>query len=75
LGLQTNDKLMSTMMDDRFEIYSAVDAVRCLYLARVAQREGHEEAARRLHANSVEWVDKFLSGGGRARSVPRISET
>ena len=62
-------------MDDRLEIRSAVDAVRCLYLARVAQREGHEEAARRLHAMAVAWTDKFLSGGGRAKSAPLIPET
>ena len=59
-------------MDSHLEIRPAADAVRCLYLARVAQREGHEEAARRLHAVAVEWTAKHLSGGGRSGKPPEM---
>jgi uncharacterized membrane-anchored protein len=62
------------MNDEGPEIRSAFDAVRCFYLAGVAKREGHEEAARRLHAKAVEWTEKSLSGGGKCKSAPAVLE-
>jgi hypothetical protein len=53
-------------MSDSVEVRSAVDAVWCFYLAGVAEREGHEEAARRLRAKATEWTEKSLSGLRRA---------
>ena len=47
-------------MSSNPEVRSTVDAVRCLYLARVAERAGHHEAARRWHAKAAEWIDKSL---------------
>jgi hypothetical protein len=61
-------------MSDSVEVRSAVDAVRCFYLAGVAEREGHVEAARRLRAKATEWTEKFLSGGGKSRSAPVMME-
>ncbi len=49
-------------MSDTPEVCSAADAVRWLYLARVAEREGHEEVARRLHAKAAEWLNKRFPG-------------
>jgi hypothetical protein len=51
-------------MDGSLEIRSAVDAVRCLYLARVAEREGHEHAARRMEGKATDWINKHLPGSG-----------
>jgi hypothetical protein len=58
-------------MSDILEVRCASDAVRCLYLAGVARREGHEEAARRLHAKAAEWIDRYLSGNKVFGPVPR----
>ncbi len=48
-------------MNNGVQVCSAVDAVRCFYLAGMARREGHEEAARRLHAKAAEGVSRFLA--------------
>jgi hypothetical protein len=48
-------------------VASAEDAVRYLYLAGVAAREGHRAAARRLRAEAARWVDEKLSGNGKPR--------
>ena len=61
-------------MHDNPEIRSAVDAVRCLYLARVAQREGHEQAARRMEGKATDWINKHLSGN-RRNCFPETPET
>ena len=49
-------------MSDKADVCSAADAVRYLYLARVAEREGHEEAARRWHAKAAGWLSKHFPG-------------
>ena len=62
-------------MDESLEIRTSVDAVRCLCLSRVARREGHEEAAKRLHDQAVAWTEKCRSSDGRNRSGPPIPTT
>jgi hypothetical protein len=62
-------------MSDNVEVRSAVDAVRCFYLAGVAQREGHVEAARRLRAKAAAWTEKLLSRGGKRRSAAVTVQT
>ncbi len=47
-------------MSSNPQLGSSVDAVRCLYLARAAERAGHHEAARRWNAKAAEWIDKNL---------------
>ena len=43
-------------MTDQPVVHNAVDAVRCLYLARVAKRDGHDDAAERWEAKAQEWM-------------------
>ncbi len=51
-------------MHDSPQATSAVDAVRCLYPARIAEREGHEEAARRWKEMAEDWLkDRKLNKG------------
>jgi hypothetical protein len=45
-------------MDDDGEPRTAIDAVRRLYLARVAEREGHREAAQRWQAKADLWMTR-----------------
>ena len=42
------------------EVCSSADAVRCLYLARVAERAGRHRAAQRWYAKASQWLDKNL---------------
>ena len=51
-------------MDDDIQVTSAVDAVRCLYLAREAQRRGEHEAARRWREQAAPWLAR-LDGAWR----------
>ncbi len=44
------------MMNDSTSSVCATDAVRCLYLARVAEREGHPKAARRWLQKGERWL-------------------
>ena len=46
------------LVQDRPQVNAALDAVRCLYLARVAEREGHAEAARRWKELADTWLAK-----------------
>jgi hypothetical protein len=62
-------------MNETLEIRTAADAVRCLYLARVAEREGHKEAARRLHGRAVACTEKHLNSCGRNGSALPLLET
>jgi len=39
---------------------SAADVVRYLYLARIAEREGHAAAARRLRTTAAGWIEKHF---------------
>ncbi len=43
-------------MQDRPHANSAVDAVRCLYLAKVAERDGHPDAAGRWKEMATRWL-------------------
>jgi hypothetical protein len=43
-------------MDEELKILSAVDAIRCLYLARAFERKGDVEAARRWEAAAQQWM-------------------
>ena len=52
-------------LDDHPHAQNAVDAVRYLYLARVAEREGHHAAASRLHAAAAKWLDSNLPSSGQ----------
>jgi hypothetical protein len=49
-------------MNSSPQLRSAVDAVRCLYLARVTERAGHHEAARRWYAKAAAWMGENLPG-------------
>ncbi|MCR4414353.1 MAG: hypothetical protein NUV77_18190 [Thermoguttaceae bacterium] len=42
--------------EQEIEILSAVDAIRCLYLARELQRKGDLQAARRWEAAAQRWL-------------------
>ncbi len=44
------------MIDDSTDATSADDVVRCFYLARVAQRLGHADAARRWLKKADPWL-------------------
>ena len=44
------------MMNDSTDAARATDAVRCLYLARVAERLGHAKAARRWREKADRWL-------------------
>jgi uncharacterized membrane-anchored protein len=46
-------------MDDDVNVSSAVDALRCLYLAREAERRGEHEAARRWQEKAGPWLGKL----------------
>jgi hypothetical protein len=53
-------------------VASVEDAVRYLYLAGVAAREGHRAAARRLRAEAARWVEENLSGNGKPCQPPDL---
>ncbi len=52
-------------MHDSPQVNSAVDAVRCLYLARVAEQKGNQTAAQRWHQMAVQWLDRVEPNTGR----------
>ncbi len=41
------------------QVNSAIDAVRCLYLARVAERKGHADAAQRWQQMVTRWLNRL----------------
>ncbi len=43
-------------MQEPTKVKSAVEAVRCLYLAQVLDKQGHCDAARRWRAKVLEWM-------------------
>lgn len=43
-------------MHDTPQVNSAVDAVRCLYLARIAEQKGHPDAAQRWQQMASGWL-------------------
>ena len=45
---------------------SAVEAVRCLFLARLLEKRGCPEAARHWEARATRWFRKVDSGGDSA---------
>jgi len=47
-------------MSSNPEVCSSVDAVRCLYLARVAERAGRHRTAQRWYAKASAWLDRNL---------------
>jgi hypothetical protein len=46
-------------MHDNPPVNSAVDAVRCLYLAKVAEQKGHPDAANRWRQMANGWLDRL----------------
>jgi hypothetical protein len=46
-------------MHDSPQVNSAIDAVRCLYLAKVTEREGHPEAAQRWQQMAEGWLGRL----------------
>ncbi len=47
-------------MNNSTDATCATDVVRCLYLARVAEREGHHEAAGRWHEKADRWLETIV---------------
>ncbi len=47
---------MTTMTDTHDDILSATDVIRCVYLARTAQRRGDHQAAQRCQAKADTWL-------------------
>ncbi len=43
-------------MNDSTDATCAADVVRCLYLARVAERHGHRKAAQRWYKKADRWL-------------------
>ena len=43
-------------MNTNDEAVTAVDVIRCVYLARMARQMGHDEAARRWQAKAERWL-------------------
>ncbi len=61
------------MMNDSTNAACAMDVVRCLYLARVAERLGHRKAARRWLKKADRWletIDQFSYAEGVAFHSP-----
>ena len=46
------------MMNTDDEIRSSIDVIRCVYLARMAQRQGNDHAAERWQAKADDWLRK-----------------
>ncbi len=52
------------MINPDDEIHTAVDVIRCVYLARVAAKRGNLQSARRWQAKADAWLE-------RTRAPPR----
>ena len=61
-------------MQDSPEANSAVDAVRCLYLAKVAERRGHPEAAQRWQQMATNWLNRLEPNTDRDHHRPTRAE-
>ena len=46
-------------MHDSPQVNSANDAVRCLYLAKVAEQKGHSDAAQRWQQIATRWLNRL----------------
>jgi hypothetical protein len=57
-------------MQDSIRVNSAIDAVRCLYLARVAEQKGHLDAARRWQEMATRWLNRLEPNTGRLQPSP-----
>jgi hypothetical protein len=57
-------------MHDTPQINSAIDAVRCLYLAKVTEQKGHPDAAGRWQQMADGWLDRLESNSDRKRPSP-----
>lgn len=57
-------------MSEPTEVKTAVDAIRCLYVARIIEQSGHERAARRWYARVEEWMDHT---GQVQRDTPELT--
>jgi hypothetical protein len=57
-------------MHDSPQVNSAIDAVRCLYLAKVAEREGHPEAAQRWRQLADDWLKHHAPDTERLEPEP-----
>ena len=44
------------MMNTDDDIRSPIDVIRCVYLARMAERQGDDNAARRWQAKADDWL-------------------
>ena len=55
----------SKPMHDSPQVNSAIDAVRCLYLAKVAEQKGHSEAAQRWQQMANGWLSRLERTTGR----------
>ena len=53
-------------MQDSPQVNSAIDAVRCLYLAKVAEQKGHPEAAGRWQEMANRWLNRLEPGAERS---------
>ena len=60
------------MEDDEPQVSTAIDAVRCLYLARMARQKGDEEAAERWDAHAKQWMNRIW-GDERLGSIGQIT--
>ena len=57
-------------MHDIPQVNSAIDAVRCLYIARVAEQKGHPEAAQRWQEMADGWLDHLAPNTDRSGPSP-----
>ena len=57
----------SETMQDSPQVNSTIDAVRCLYLARVAKQKGYPEAAQRWQQMAEGWLNRLKPNIDRNR--------
>ena len=56
-------------MNDSPQAHTAIDVIRCTYLASVAEQKGYREAARRWRQMTVRWLNQQQRTNGQGRSV------
>lgn len=62
-------------MNDPTETNSAIDAVRCLYLAKEAQRRGDEVTAKRWRDKALAWMARLDKDASRLDEAPPSSNS
>ncbi len=67
---QTKRGSMTSGDDDNL---SAIEVIRCVYLARLAGRRGHVEVARRWQAKADTWLAQ-QGGPDSGSTMPRVGE-